>query len=100
MSKTRKPNHGGTPSQRVRFEFNHPTAGSVSIAGTFNGWQPSVTPMIAWGDGRWAKEVALPPGDYEYRLVVDGQWMPDPLAAEAVPNPFGGMNSLRRVRGG
>jgi len=39
----------------------------------------------------------LAPGTYEYCLVVDGQWMPDPLASETVPNPFGGRNSLLKV---
>jgi hypothetical protein len=29
--------------------------------------------------------------------VVDGRWIPDPLAREAVPNPFGGRNSLLKV---
>ena len=56
--------------------------------------------MIAVGQGRWAKDLALPPGDYEYRLVVDGQWLPDPQVAETVPNPFGGLNSIRRVADG
>ena len=32
------------------------------------------TPMISLGDGRWIKALALPPGTYEYRLVVDGEW--------------------------
>ena len=39
----------------------------------------------------------MPPGTYEYCLVVDGQWMPDPLARETVPNPFGGRNSVLKV---
>ena len=36
-------------------------------------------------------------GTYEYCLVVDGQWMPDPLARETVSNPFGGRNSVLTV---
>jgi hypothetical protein len=36
----------------VRFEFTYPTAVTVCIAGTFNGWHPEATPMIPWGDGR------------------------------------------------
>jgi hypothetical protein len=68
----------------VRFEFTHPTATTVCVAGTFNHWQ---------------KETALLPGTYEYCLVVDGQWMPDPLARETVPNPFGGRNSILKVAG-
>lgn len=87
-----------SPANRTCFEFASPTATSVFLAGTFNDWRPNVTPMIALGQGRWAKELVLPPGDYEYRLVVDGRWLPDPRAAEATPNPFGGVNSVRRVR--
>ena len=49
------------------------------------------------GSGHWLKETALAPGTYEYCLVVDGQWMTDPLAKETVPNPFGGKNSVLKV---
>jgi 1,4-alpha-glucan branching enzyme len=81
----------------VRFEFTHPTATTVSIAGTFNDWHPAAKPMHPSGNGHWLKETALAPGTYEYCLVVDGQWMPDPLARETVPNPFGGKNSILKV---
>ena len=50
--------------------------------------------MIPMGQGRWLKELALAPGVYEYLLVADGKWLPDPLAGRAVPNPFGGVNSV------
>ena len=43
------------------------------------------------------KEAFLPPGNYEYCFVVDGEWIPDPLARESVPNPFGGRNSILNV---
>jgi hypothetical protein len=82
------------------FEFTHLTAGTVGIAGTFNHWRPEAAPMIPWGDGRWLNELSLPPGTYEYCLVVDGQWLPDPLAKEAVPNPFGGINSVLKIKPG
>ena len=85
------------PQLEVRFEFTHPTAGTVCVAGTFNNWQPEAKPMHRLGDGRWLKETVLPPGTYEYCLVVDGKWMPDPLARETVPNPFGGRNSVLKV---
>jgi 1,4-alpha-glucan branching enzyme len=81
----------------VRFEFNHPTATAVCVAGTFNQWQPEAKSLHPVGCGYWLKETVLPVGTYEYCLVVDGQWMPDPLARETVPNPFGGKNSLLRV---
>ena len=81
----------------VRFEFTHPTATTVCVAGTFNDWNAEAKPMHPVGDGRWLKETVLPPGTYEYCLVVDGEWMPDPRARETVPNPFGGRNSILKV---
>ena len=81
----------------VRVEFVDQTATQVCIGGTFNDWRPTVTPMVPLGGGRWSKELALPPGVYEYRLVVDGMWMPDPRATETVPNPFGGVNSVLKT---
>lgn len=81
----------------VRFEFTHSTATAVCIAGTFNNWQPATKAMHSSGVGNWWKETDLAPGTYEYCLVVDGQWMPDPLAHETVPNPFGGKNSILKV---
>jgi 1,4-alpha-glucan branching enzyme len=81
----------------VRFEFTHPTAKTVCVAGTFNHWQPENKALQTSGVGHWYKETALAPGTYEYCLVVDGQWMPDPLARENVANPFGGRNSVLKV---
>jgi len=81
----------------VRFEFTHPTATTVCVAGTFNKWQPEAKTLHPAGGGCWYKETALLPGTYEYCLVVNGEWMPDPLARETVPNPFGGRNSVLEV---
>lgn len=81
----------------VRIEFRHEQAQAVFIAGTFNDWQPSVTPMIALGGGRWVKELSLPPGRYEYRFVVDGEWVSDAAAADHTPNPHGSFNSVLHV---
>lgn len=55
------------------------------------------TPMVSLRDGRWVKQLALPPGSYEYCLVVDGAWLPDPSAKETTPSPFGGVNAVLRV---
>ena len=81
----------------VRFEFTHPTATTVCIAGTFNHWQPEAKTLHSTGSGNWWKETALAPGTYEYCLVVDGHWQLDPRARESVPNPFGGRNSILKV---
>ena len=82
--------------QPVHLEFQHPSATTVRIAGTFNDWRPDATPMIEIAKGRWLKDLVLPPGNYEYLLVADDCWLPDPRA-QTVPNPFGGVNSVLRV---
>lgn len=94
-----KKNQNGKASQVVHVEFSHSQASAVAIAGTFNDWRPTATPMVSLGDGRWFKELVLPPGIYEYRLVVDDEWMPDPRAGETAPHPFGEMNSILKVNG-
>lgn len=88
-------NHDRDPQMTpIRFEFTDPTARAVSVAGTFNDWQPHTQSMQRTGNDHWLIDTILAPGDYEYCLVVDGQWIPDPLAKRCVPNPFGGMNSI------
>jgi hypothetical protein len=44
----------------VRFEFTHPKAVTVCIAGTFNDGRPESKPVHALGHGRWLKEAGLP----------------------------------------
>ena len=83
----------------TRIEYANAQAVSVFIAGTFNDWHPNVTEMLEVGKGRWAKELTLPPGTHEYRLVVDGQWMADPACQNSVSNPYGGRNSVLTVPG-
>ena len=96
MNNMRKPKapRGMPETPHARLQLTHPNAKEVCIAGSFNDWHPSVTPMIGLGDGRWAKELTLKPGRYEYRFVVDGEWMADPGAAEVAENGFGGLNSV------
>lgn len=74
--------------------YQHPGATSVFISGSFNEWSPDATPLLNTGDGSWAVEIALPPGRYEYRFIVDGAWVDDPQAAEVAPSPFGNVNAV------
>ena len=85
------------PLVPVHFEFTDPKATSVCIAGSFNHWQLEAKTLHSSGAGNWWKDTELAPGTYEYCLVVDGHWMPDPLAKETVANPFGGRNSILNV---
>jgi 1,4-alpha-glucan branching enzyme len=91
------PQQAGADLQPVRFEFTDPDATSVCVAGTFNNWHPETRPMRRYRNGCWVRETSLPSGTYEYCLVVDGRFRPDPLALTSVPNPFGGNNSVLTV---
>lgn len=82
----------------VNFEHFNPDAREVCVAGTFNGWQPGATPMVKLRGGKWWTELLLPPGYYEYRFIVDGQWQDDPMAARFVANSFGGLNCVIEVK--
>jgi chromosome partitioning protein len=67
----------------------------VNIAGHFNHWSHTATPMKR-NDALGVFEacVQLPPGRHHYRLVVDGKWTVDPYNDLSEPNPFGELNSL------
>ena len=78
----------------VEFTLNSAQAQSVAVAGTFNDWDLSRTPMSPGPGGAWKTTVWLPAGRYEYRFVVDGQWITDPSAKECVQNTYGSTNSV------
>jgi hypothetical protein len=80
------------------FVLFEPEATQAFLCGEFNAWSPAATPMKRQADGHWHTTVALPPGRYQYKFVVDGQWLPDPNAQEFVSNEFGTLNSVMEVR--
>jgi 1,4-alpha-glucan branching enzyme len=82
----------------VRFVLHRPDAKQVWLSGEFNGWSPNATPMKRHDDGHWETTVDLAPGRYQYKLVVDGEWLLDPAAQKNVPNDHGTLNSVIEVR--
>jgi len=83
----------------VVFVTLYPRAECVQIAGDFNNWQPTATPMERVGDsGVWQAKMKLPQGTYRYRLVVDGQWQQDPYNETSELNPYGELNSVVEIR--
>lgn len=91
-----------TPSSariEVTFTVKCPEAREVFLCGDFNDWSPSSLRMIHRNpNGLWEKRLALAPGRYEYKFVVDGEWIHDPHADQNVPNPGGSLNSVIDVR--
>ena len=88
-------------SAATRFAFHAPAGRAVFLAGTFNGWDPKATPMINHADDTRDVSVALAPGRYEFKFVVEGAWYCE-LACDGtnrdcpkcVPNAFGTMNRV------
>jgi chromosome partitioning protein len=73
---------------------------SFAVAGDFNHWSPTATPLPF--DARLGAHhafVEIPPGRYRYRLVVDGRWQADPYNAHKQVNEYDEMNSVLVVPG-
>src|SRR5437773_6063664 len=65
---------------KTRLELLKPEARTVFVAGSFNNWNPTKTPLRRSADGKWVGELSGISGRHEYLFVVDGQWLPDPNA--------------------
>jgi glycosidase len=69
---------------------------SVSVAGSFNGWNAAATPMTEHNDRTWRVHVKLDDGLYHYKFVLNGvTWLHDPRsdADLRVADGHGGFNS-------
>lgn len=90
--------------QVVRFVFVIPAGARVqrvTVAGSFNGWDTSVTPLRPDGRGRWVTDLPLRPGRYVYQFVINGnEWVPDPTAPRDAGADFGSRNSVVMVTTG
>ena len=77
---------GGNADQQLvstRISCRVESAGSVYVAGTFNdwepeeiplGWTPEEIPLRGEDQGLWTVELELPPGEHEFKFIVDGEW--------------------------
>lgn len=68
---------------------------SVKLKGEFNGWTESKTPLT-FSNGKWSTTLLVNPGDYQFKLVIDGKEQNDP-SMPSVNNNMGGSNSLLKV---
>ena len=81
----------------IGFSLCNPEATAVFLAGSFNEWNPTATPLAKIRPATWEVELALPPGRHEYLFVVDGRWLMDPGAWDCCLNPHGGLNAVVQV---
>jgi diguanylate cyclase (GGDEF)-like protein len=75
--------------------------GRAALVGNFNNWDKEVDPMVRQDDGSFKFDLALEPGVYHYKFVLDGtDWIVDPANPERSMDSLGGENSVLRVQGG
>lgn len=69
-------------------------AKSVSLAGDFSGWKPTIN-LEEIEEDFFVKEIEFPEtARVEYKMIVDGEWMTDPMNPVAIDNGVGGENSV------
>ncbi|RJP66974.1 MAG: ParA family protein [Candidatus Abyssobacteria bacterium SURF_17] len=82
----------------ILFSYPDPGAHEVQVAGDFNNWAPSGSHTLTRGeDGKWKLCLPLKPGRYQYKFIVDGQWLEDPSNPAQVIGEFGQRNSVLEV---
>ena len=84
--------------REVSFVFTAPAGKNVSLAGSFNDWEQDAQPMnYSAAAGAYCCDLQLKCGTYEYKLVIDGEWMTDPDNQNFAANDFGTLNSIITV---
>ncbi len=73
------------------------TGRTVSVVGSFNGWNPAVHPMRRAEDDNWTTTVYLSPSRVVYLFSVDGVMWLDPEDDGRIPNGWGSEYSVREV---
>ncbi len=87
-----------TSKKRITFRFQAQPGSDVHVAGDFNDWDPSARRMKDKDNsGNYATTMLLPPGEYQYKFVIDGHWSIDPNCDEWVPNAMGSLNSVLKI---
>ena len=71
-------------------------ASVVVLAGSFNGWNQSQLLFGREGD-EWVCRVDLDPGVYQYKFIVDGDWLLDPTNPDTAEDEAGNVNNVLDV---
>ena len=86
-----------SPRAQIRLNQHDPLAQEVFVAGSFNDWNPRTHPMTRDLAGNWSVELELPPGEYRYRLIIDGRWSDHLNARHFAQNPYGEMDAVLTI---
>jgi len=79
----------------VIFTLKAPHNAQVLIVGDFNAWSEEHGEMSYVQEEQvWKRFISLPPGQYHYKFIVDGEWIFDPVNPNEGENAFGWKNSV------
>lgn len=65
----------------ARFSIKAKDASEVRLIGDFNKWDPAALKLVK-RNGAWETIVPLPPGEYRYAFIIDGDQTVDPSNPE------------------
>jgi hypothetical protein len=86
----------------LSFNFQTPSSApadeTVTVAGSFNGWDPCMYPLRKIGPGRYTLTIPLLPGTYQYVFYYRGERVLDPNNLNRVYTAEGGVASEAMVR--
>ena len=84
--------------KRVKFEVLAEPNSKVFVAGSFNDWSDTVKELKDKDDeGCYSGMLLLAPGEYEYKFVIDGNWVIDAENPNFNQNKIGTLNSVVKV---
>ena len=90
--------------KRVTLKCRSQEAQNIFVAGSFNNWDPAALPLKRNTDGDWSVDVLLHKGRYEFKFIVDGEWLcfpefdgGDHIYEDCVLNEHGTMNHVLEV---
>jgi hypothetical protein len=72
------------PPGSLSFVFKGPPGETVSVAGSFNGWDPFMYELKETPAGNYTINIPLPPGKYQYVFFHKGQRCLDPYNSNRV----------------
>ena len=79
------------------FLEGYDTAKNVVLSGSFNKWDEQSYQMKKVANG-WKITLELPADYYEYKFIVDGNWITDPSNPLTTENEYAGLNSVLDIK--
>jgi chromosome partitioning protein len=83
--------------QRVELVYTDFVGRDLKIAGEFNNWAPDEGVTTIVEDDAIRKIFYVEPGEYQYRLIIDGKWRNDPTNPDQILNSLGVHTSMLKV---